>query len=118
MQSEDLALVSLVLPTGILDYFLISKVIQDPQSIRIHLQEKNEKPDEYKASKLVSKGFFDEIQVQDFPIRGKAVYLLIKRRRWVEETTGNIVYRNWEHVAKGTRMTKEFAAFLKAIARY
>ena len=47
-----------------------------------------------------------------------ASYLHIKRRRWVNERTGDVVYRNWNMVAKGTRMTQEFAAFLKAIARY
>ncbi|UKJ09141.1 hypothetical protein [Solitalea lacus] len=118
MQGEDLRLVHLILPTGILDYFSISKVAHSEQTIHIHLQEKNEKPEEYRHERLTSKGFFDEIQVQDFPIRGKAVYLLIKRRRWINESTGEIVFRNWEHVAKGTRMTKEFAAFLKAIARH
>ncbi len=31
---------------------------------------------------------------------------------------GKIYQRNWELVAQGTRMTKEFAAFLKVIHRY
>ncbi|MBS6658615.1 MAG: hypothetical protein KH289_12630, partial [Bacteroides stercoris] len=37
---------------------------------------------------LHSKGFFPEIEVQDFPIRGKAVYLRVKRRRWEDPETG------------------------------
>ena len=37
---------------------------------------------EYSDLHLHSKGFLPEIEVQDFPIRGKAVYLRIKRRRW------------------------------------
>ena len=32
--------------------------------------------------------FFPEIEVQDFPIRGKAVYLRVKRRRWEDPETG------------------------------
>lgn len=115
---HDISLASLVLPPGILDYFTISKVSQSETAITIHLNENNSKPVEFVNDRLVSKGFFDEIKVQDFPLRGKAVYLFIKRRRWINETSGDIVYRNWEYVAKGTRMTKEFAAFLKAIARY
>jgi hypothetical protein len=70
------------------------------------------------SDKLTSKGFFDEITVQDFPIRGKASYLHIKRRKWINETTGDIVFRDWNMVAKGTRMTHEFASFLKVISRY
>lgn len=115
---HDQSLASLVLPSGILDYFTITKVSQSETEITIHLSENSSKPLEFVNDRLVSKGFFDEIKVQDFPLRGKAVYLFIKRRRWVNESSGDIVYRNWEHVAKGTRMTKEFAAFLKAIARY
>ena len=66
---------------------------------------------------MVSKGFLDEITIQDFPLRGKFVYLHIKRRRWTNKTTGEIIKRDWALVAKGTRMTQEFAAFLKEINR-
>ena len=112
------SLAKFLLPEGILDYFEITKV--DPLNglINIHLQELNLPPAEFRDHKLLSKGFYDEIKVQDFPIRGKAAYLFIKRRRWFDETTGNTVNRNWELLAKGTRMTKDFAAFLKVINRY
>lgn len=112
------SLMSLVLPEGILEYFTISKVEQLEESINIHLEEGNIIPQEYINDKLTSKGFLDEVKVQDYPIRGKSVFLLVKRRRWFNETRGNLVMRNWELVAKGTRMTKEFASFLKAISRY
>ena len=55
------------------------------------------------------------ITIQDFPLRGKYVYLHIKRRRWTNKTTGEIIKRDWQLVAKGTSMTQEFAAFLKEI---
>lgn len=32
------------------------------------------------------------------------------------QDTGKVVYRNWELVAKGTRITQDFAAFLKGIS--
>jgi len=75
-------------------------------------------PEEYHSDRLLSKGFFDEITVQDFPLRGKAVYLHIRRRRWLNQTTGAVVFRDWNMVAQGTRMTTEFASFLKAISGY
>jgi len=111
-------LVQFVLPQGVLDYFSISNIVKNEASISINLQENNVIPEEYTNDKLSSKGFYEEIKVQDFPIRGKNVYLLIKRRRWLNETTGDIVMRDWELVAKGTRMTQEFASFLKVISRY
>ncbi|WP_449441403.1 hypothetical protein [Solitalea koreensis] len=42
-------------------------------------------PDEFAGEKLVSKGFFEEVTVQGFPIRGFQVYLHITRRRWLQE---------------------------------
>ncbi|WP_445476055.1 ISAon1 family transposase N-terminal region protein [Larkinella punicea] len=51
-------------------------------------------------------------------MRGHQVFLHIKRRRWLNTQTGKVVYRDWTQVGKGTRMTSEFAAFLKDISRY
>jgi hypothetical protein len=111
-------LAKLLLPADISEFFLITDVIQSKESITIYLEENDTHPIEYKDDKLVSKGFFESITVQDFPLRGKSVFLNIRRRRWTNETTGDIVWRDWEVVAKGTRMTNEFAAFLKVISRY
>ena len=61
---------------------------------------------------------FDEITVQDFPIRGFKVLLHVTRRRWLNENTGKVVFRDWDLVANGTRITKDFAAFLKEFRRY
>jgi hypothetical protein len=110
--------ISLLLPEGLLSYFNLSHYTISGQEVCLYLDENNEVPDEYRNDKLQSKGFFDEITVQDFPLRGKAVFLHIRRRRWLNQTTGEIVFRDWNMVAKGTRMTKEFASFLKAISRY
>ena len=56
--------------------------------------------------------------IQDFPLRGNTVYLHVKRRRWFDNKTKQVVQRDWQLVAQGTRMTEEFAAFLKEISRY
>jgi hypothetical protein len=118
-QSEEgTKLAKAVLPDGILEFFILHDLTQTAETLNIYLSEKNIVPEEYVNDKISSKGFYDEIKVQDFPIRGKDVYLYIKRRRWLNESTGNIVMRDWNLVAKGTRMTKDFAAFLKVISRY
>jgi hypothetical protein len=115
---DSTSLISMFLPDGILDYFEITNVLKSEEGFNIYLSEKNSPPAEFAPAKLTSKGFFDEITIQDFPIRDMKSYLHIKRRRWINESTGDIVYRNWNMVAKGTRMTHEFASFLKEIARY
>lgn len=113
----DKNILDLILPKGVLEYFLLTDYTSGSE-INLYLEEKNVVPEEYKNDKLTSKGFFDQITIQDFPLRGKAVFLHIKRRRWVNHTTGNIVFRNWDMVARGTRMTEEFASFLKGILGY
>ena len=114
---NEITLASFVLPTGVLDYFTITKVMKSASGLMIYLDENNLIPQEYIKDKVISKGFYEESSIQDFPIRGKAVYLYIRRRRWFNETKGEYICRDWNLVAKGTRMTQEFASFLKAIAR-
>lgn len=108
---------SLLLPTGMLEYFEITEVKENGDSVDIYLTELNIVPSEYKNDKLQSKGFYEEITINDFPIRGKRLLLHLKRRKWLNESTGDIVNRDWGLVAKGTRMTQEFASFLKGYLR-
>jgi hypothetical protein len=117
MQSDIKDIARVILPAGLLDFFTITSIVESEESLHIHLEEQNNKPSEYSNLTLTSKGFFEEIKVQDFPIRGKDVFLFIKRRRWIDKDQ-RIVYRNWNLVAQGTRMTKDFAAFLKVIHRF
>jgi hypothetical protein len=117
-QSNEKSLVKVLLPEGLLEYFEVKTVDISTGVVNIYLEELNVIPAEFAGQKLTSKGFFEEIKVQDFPIRGKSAFLFIKRRRWLNETNGETVYRNWELVAKGTRLTKDFAAFLKVIHQY
>ena len=52
--------------------------------------------------------------MQDFPVRGKAVYL-VRRRKWFEKETGKIVTSIIEFTHDSTPLTHEFAVFLKRI---
>ncbi len=64
----------LLLPEGTLDYFIISDVKESASEIVIYLEEKNEVPKEYAGMKVESKGFYEPVVVQDFPIRGKKLF--------------------------------------------
>lgn len=113
MKKRDL--IRLLLPEGVLQYFEITEVEDTEETVLLHLIERNIPPKEYKGKKLTSKGFYEPITVQDFPLRGRATHLKINRRRWLVEESREIVSRDWDLVAKGTRMTQEFASFLKEI---
>lgn len=112
---KDLA--GYLLPSGTLGYFDLVNVVKANKGLVLFLEEKNELPQEYKGGRYHSKGFLPEVRVQDFPIREYKVELSIKRRRWEDPDTGVIVSRDWDLVMKGTRLTKEFAAFLKETLR-
>lgn len=112
------SLLSLIIPEGVSNYFKLTSYAQTDKAIHIYLEELNSIPVEYQSNKLQSKGFFKEVILQDFPMRGQDVFLHVKRRRWLNLNTGQVVFRDWELVAKGTRITSDFAAFLKGISRY
>ena len=62
---------------------------------------------------------FTEITLQDFPIRGKAVYLKIRRRRWRHKPDPKKIIRNdFSFVAEGAGFTRELSDFLKGTGRY
>lgn len=118
MEDQYRQLIAALLPEGILDYFELTQVQKDQKGLYLHLEEKNSLPKELQEQKdqvYHSKGFFPQVTIQDFPIRGQKVLLLVKRRRWENPSTGETVSRDWDLVQKGTRLTAEFAAFLKGI---
>lgn len=61
----------LLLPEGTLDYLTLVDVKGSSSEIIIYLEEKNEVPFEYFSKSTKSKGFYDPVVVQDFPICGK-----------------------------------------------
>ena len=101
------------MPAGILNYFELTAFEQKGERLTLHLEEKNELPAPYRGQPFHSKGFLPPVLIEDFPIRGNKVLLRIKRRRWEHTQTGEIITRDWKLVEKGTKMTAEFAAFLK-----
>jgi len=84
----------------------------------ISLEERNIILGDVDGTQYESKGF-TEITLQDFPVRGKAVYLTIKRRRWRhKKEAGKIIRNDFSFVAEGSGLTKELSDFLKGTGRY
>ncbi len=112
MESRELA--KLLLPEEIVDYFDIVKAKEDKKEERldIYLDEKYIEPE----VGCESKGFREAQVIRDFPIRGNAVYLHVRRRKW-QLPDGSIFSKTYDLTHLGTRITKEFAAFLKEAHR-
>lgn len=109
------ALIQLLLPKEIFDYFELIKIEVIDDQVHAYLDEENNFPEGFEKEKLSSKGFHSTLTIQDFPIRDKPMFLHVRRRRWLVESTDEVISRDWESVAKGTRLTKDFATFLKGI---
>ena len=115
MENEYLHMLArVVLPAQILEYFTIVGVEQTSTEIHVSLDEKIV-PELQGDPHFESKGFMDAVSVTDFPIRDHKVILRIRRRRWTDVRTGKSFSLpiDLDIVAKGTRYSKEFGAFLK-----
>ena len=115
-------LIEIFLPEGIMEYFEYTgyerksrEEVKPYGEITIILEEKNvvpKIPEEYRDRKIRQKGF-KEISIDDFPVRGRKVKLLLKRRVWQIEGSEAIFRKEIMTTYPGTKLEKEFAAFLK-----
>ncbi len=74
------------------------------------LTRKNIPPAEYSGQGVLSKGFTVPTSIQDFPLRGRAVYLHVRRRKW-QLPSGDVVSNKFSLAADGTRYSREFVSF-------
>ena len=115
---DNLVLAKYVLPEEIFQYFELVKIEPNGRELHLYLEELNELPSGYNQGELESKGFHAESIIKDFPIREKPSFLHVRRRRWLERSTGKTVSRDWKLVAEGTHYTQGFASFLKGLIGY
>ena len=116
------ALVSIILPEGILDVFEVVNVEEEHTGfieetglerrvIHIHLDERDLRSKEWHD--LHPNGFTEEHCINDFPIRDRKVVLHVRRRRWKDKDGKNVVLPRESLTASGTSYSKEFADVLK-----
>ena len=101
--------------SGMLQWFDFKEAERDAVLFRITLEEKNMVPPlpaEHRKKKVSSKGL-KRIVIDDFPICGRKVQLIIWRRIWKIEDVEKLLKRDIPIQAPGTRLEKEFADFLK-----
>jgi hypothetical protein len=112
------------LPDELLEYFIISRVeelgevLTKRMILQIELEEKNNIPEGYDSSEYESKGFYPIKVIQDFPVRGKPLYLAIRRRRWRNKSDKNkVIHNDYSLFAEGSKITQELSDFLKDTGR-
>lgn len=111
-------------PSELMDYFAISgfqtlcNLEIKEEFWAIEFEEKNELPNGFSSTEYESKGFTESKLIQDFPLRGKAVYLRIKKRRWRHKQSKEIIKRDFSFIADGSKFTHELSDFLKEAGGY
>ena len=108
-----------VFPSVIVENFDIVSIQHYPkeEEIHIHLDEKKSIPVEFSSRRVVFNGFTSAKKIQDYPIRGNAVYLHVRRRKWLDTETNEILTKTYSIAFEGTQLTKEFVSFLKEAHR-
>jgi hypothetical protein len=116
----DISVFSHFLPDGLLEHFDVvdfqelGDLDTKKDCFYIYLDEKNLLPNGFNNDDYESKGFYNRTLIQDFPIRGKAVYLGIRRRRWRSKTNKTIeIKSDYSFITEGSKLTIELADFLK-----
>lgn len=113
MQSDKL--LRAILPDVLIDNFDVDHFEKTDTRFDIWLDEKKVQLREDKKNKsIISYGFGDYHTIQDFPIRGRATYLHVRKRKWLDQDSGAIFSYDWDvSEFDGTRLNAEFVAFLK-----
>ena len=113
-------LLETIFPSVIVENFDIVSIQHDPKAeegLHIHLDEKKAIPVEFSSRRVVFNGFTSAKKIQDYPIRGNAVYLHVRRRKWLDTETNEILTKTYSIAFEGTQLTKEFVSFLKEAYR-
>lgn len=84
------------------------------------LVEKNvlpiEMPPEYHGKKVINT-VLNDLQMDDFPIRGRKCEIVLRRRWWKFKGVQRMLMRSIDIFQPGMRFSKEYAVFLKELDR-
>ena len=108
-------LLKMLLPEDLRESFDIVEVKKVSNTITITLEEHDRIRHPEAGHQYERNGFYEARRVEDYPIRSSKVVLMVKRRRWIDRTTGKSVGNEYDTVAHGTRMAKELALFFQGL---
>lgn len=103
-------------PSGwLIDNFDIVNFDKSADRFDIYLDEKKVQLKEDKTNPdIISYGFGEYRTIQDYPIRGRATYLHVRKRKWLDKSSNEIFSYDWDlSEFDGTRLNSEFVSFLK-----
>ncbi|WAC38959.1 hypothetical protein [Pedobacter sp. SL55] len=112
---EQQELLKLLLPTELIEHFDLIRIEPMEDGYHLFLDQHNIPPAEFASHKLESKGFLDQAIIRDFPLRGKACFLHLRRRKWHDHDTGRIRLQFMEYGGRGHAFNRRVRCFFKRI---
>ena len=112
---EIIDLLRELLPSEIVDNFDIVRFEKTKERFDIWFDEKRIQDEEDAVNEnIIAYGFSDYKIIQDFPLRGRFTHLHLRKRKWLDKSTGEIFsYSIDTSEYEGTRLNAEFVDFLK-----
>lgn len=103
------------LPAGLSELFEMVNIKMTDASYDIWLDEKKSLSDEdFRNPNIVARGYTEYFTIQDYPMRGRPLYLHMRKNKWWDKETNEIFsYRLELPIEEGTRLSAEFVSFLK-----
>lgn len=112
---ETIDILRELLPAEIVDNFDIVNFEKTKETFDIWFDEKKIQEEEDATNEnIVAYGFGDYKSIRDFPLRGRFTILHLRKRKWLDKSTGEIFsYSIDTSEYEGTRLNAEFVDFLK-----
>ena len=103
------------LPDGLEELFEMVRFERTDKAYDIWLDEKKKlSAEDYRNPDIVARGYTDYMTIQDYPLRGRPVFLHMRKNKWWDKSTNEIFSYTLELPnAEGSRLSAEFVAFLK-----
>lgn len=113
-QTLNKQVLGLIVPSEILDCFELIEISESKEAIELQLHERKDLvPACLQGEDVVLDGFCNPIELQSFPLQGKATFIKLFRRRWKPRGARRHLSNTYHFTASGTKATHLFGAFLK-----
>jgi len=108
------SLLGFIAPLEVVKNFELVSVHETSEHIILRFEEyETLVPAVLSNSKIKLNGFESKLELHTFPQKGKACYLHIHRRRWLNKETGKCYSNTYNLYNQGVKATEELGAFLK-----
>tara|TARA_R110002126_G_scaffold19675_1_gene73815 strand:+ start:5191 stop:5514 length:324 start_codon:yes stop_codon:yes gene_type:complete len=103
-QTINKQVLALVIPCGILERFELRGVSPNKEAIELRLHERKDLiPALLETEDVVLDGFCNPVELQSFPLQGKAMFIQLFRQRWKWREARNHVSNTLELQQKSRR---------------